>query len=76
MCIGSFTLCTSYNSLGSYSSTDELNCDFIIESLLPLAFDDIVLKPLLLSIIYKLKLYTFSQLQLQIIKIEITKKLF
>lgn len=57
MCIGSLTLCTSYNSLGSYSSTDELNCDFIMESLLPLALDDIVLKPLLLSIIYKLKLY-------------------
>lgn len=54
MCMGSLTLCTSYKSLGSYSSTDELNCDFIMESLLPLALDDTVLKPLLLSIIYKL----------------------
>lgn len=44
-----------------------------MESLLPLAFDDIVLKPLLLSIIYELKLFKFSQLQLllQTIKIEI-----
>lgn len=56
MCMGSLTLCTSYKSLGSYSSTEELYCDFIIESELPLALVDIVLKPLLLSIIYKLKL--------------------
>lgn len=56
MCMGSLTLCTSYKSLGSYSSTDELNCDFTMESVLPLPLVDIVLKPLLLSIICKLKL--------------------
>lgn len=55
MRIGSLTLCTSYKSLGSYSSTDELNCDFTIESVLPLALVDIVLNPLLLSIIYRIK---------------------
>lgn len=53
---GSLTLCTSYKSLGSYSSTDELNCDFMIESELPLSLVDMVLKPLLLSTNYKLKL--------------------
>lgn len=56
MCIGSLTLCTSYKSLGSYSSTDELNCDLTMESALPLALVDIVLNTLLLSIVYKLKL--------------------
>lgn len=56
MCIGSLTLCTSYKSLGSYSSTDELNCDFMIESELPLPLVDIVLKPLLLSTNYKFKI--------------------